>query len=181
MSEPFVYHRGFLAADRADALLATLQERPWQSEHLTLFGRARAVPRLLAWCGDRGLNYRYTGTDHVCGGWWPELGALRRCIAARTGVESNFVLLNRYRAGDDYMGWHRDDERGLACRVASISLGASRRFLIRPSDGERATALDLEHGSLLILDGAVPHSLPRTRRPVGERINLTFRRLGEGT
>jgi len=92
-------------------------------------------------------------------------------------VPSNFVLINFYRNGGDYMGWHADDERGLADRVASVSLGATRRFLLRPPGRNRSLGLDLEPGSLLLLDGSVRHSLPRTRKPVGERVNLTFRQI----
>ncbi len=167
----------------ASALFARLREdAPWRQEWLALYGRRVAVPRMVAWCGEAGLNYRYSGADHTCTGWLPELADLRRRLADRLALTSNFVLLNRYRNGSDYMGWHSDDERGLASTVASVSLGARRRFLLRPpveagGDAPPSQALDLEPGSLLLFDGSMSHSLPRTRRPVGERINLTFRLL----
>lgn len=172
------YRPRFLEPTAASRLLrALLAEAGWVQESLVLFGRRRPVPRLVAWYGDPGVNYRYAGTDHLCDGWLAPLAALRQRLAAELGFVSNLVLLNRYRDGNDAMGWHRDDEPGLDPCVASISLGAPRRFLVRSEPDARAQALTLEHGSLLLLDGARRHALPRTRRPVDERVNLTFRRL----
>lgn len=179
MADPYRYLPEFLPAAEATELFERLRtEVPWQQEWLTLYGRRMPVPRLLAWCGDAGLNYRYSGTDHPCSGWLPALEPLRRRIEEAFGLDSNMVLLNRYRDGSDCIGWHSDDERGLADRIVSVSLGAKRRFLLRLAADSRASLpLDLTHGSLLVMDGRLRHALPRTRRPVGERINLTFRRL----
>ena len=172
------YHRNFLAAAEASELFDSLcHAAHWRQEHLRLFGRSVPVPRLLAWYGDCGLNYRYSGIDHVCRGWLPELAALRQRLRNEFGMCCNLVLLNRYRSGADYMGWHADDERGHGPRVASVSLGAPRRFLVRRMAQPGAESLQLEHGSLLVFPGSRRHSLPRSRRPVGERINLTFRWL----
>lgn len=178
---PFYYHPGFLDAGEADRLRHELTRTlVWRREHLRLYGREVAVPRLITWCGDRGLNYRYSGADHVCHGWPAVLDALRRRLAAELGVAGNFVLINRYRHGQDYMGWHRDDERGLGRWVVSVSLGATRRFLVRLPGQTGSLGLDLEHGSVLVMDGGLRHSLPRTRRPVAERVNLTFRQVAAG-
>jgi alkylated DNA repair dioxygenase AlkB len=172
------YCPGFIDGSAADRLLRCLrQEVPWQSETFSLYGRTHRVPRRVAWFGDAGLNYRYTGSDHFCSGWHPALEELRQEILGRCGVNTNLVLLNRYQDGRDSMGWHTDAERGHAPLVASLSLGGTRRFLIRPVAGQPSQRWDLEHGSLLLLDGRQPHALPKTRRPVAERINLTFRLL----
>ncbi len=176
------YLTGFLGSTQAEALFQELLGGvPWRHERVQLYGRRVTVPRLLGWYGEPGLNYRYAGVDHRCEGWRPSLAALRERLDRELGVPSNLVLLNRYRDGTDCMGWHRDDEPGLARRIVSVSLGAQRRFLVRPPGDEgrpareRSQAFDLEHGSVLVMDGGWRHSLPRTRRPVGERINLTFR------
>lgn len=172
------YRPDFLCPEHADMLYATLLDTvAWQHESLHLYGRRVQVPRLVSWCGDRGLNYRYSGRDHVCTGWWPALETVRRRVADETGLPFNFVLINRYPDGQAYMGWHADDERGMASTVASLSLGATRRFLVRLPGEQRSRALDLEHASLLLLDGGIRHSLPKTRQVVGERVNLTFRHL----
>ena len=184
-TEPgYRYVPSFLAADQADALLRALAVTAnWQRETFRIYGRTVPVPRSVAWWGDAGLNYRYTGVDHPCSGWAPMLLPLRDRIAELLGWQPNLVLGNRYRDGRDYMGYHTDNELGHGPWVASISLGAPRRFLIRAggvshSPRPIADALTLGHGSLLVLRGDLPHALPRTARPVGERINLTFRRLG---
>lgn len=178
------YCPDFLGEDAAWRLFRALHgEVEWAPERLHLYGRTVTVPRLLAWSGSAGLNYRYAGADHVCTGWAEVLLPLRRQVEAQAGQPFNLVLLNRYRTGADYMGWHTDAEPGLGTTVASLSLGAERRFLLRPPDAAdaRSQQLDLAHGSLLLMDGSVPHSLPRTRKPVDERINLTFRFLESGS
>jgi alkylated DNA repair dioxygenase AlkB len=170
------YVPAFLPAPASAELFQWLCEVvPWQQEKIHLYGREHSVPRRVAWFGDPGLDYRYSGRSHPGSGWPPVLEALRDPVAGQLGVRPNFVLLNRYRAGSDSMGWHRDDETGSAPRIASLSLGASRSFLLREEGASRSRRLMLEDGSLLVFDGRVRHSLPKTRRPIGERINLTFR------
>mgnify|MGYP001828918869 CR=1 FL=1 len=150
---------------------------PWQQETIVLFGRETKVPRRVAWFGEAGLDYRYSGRSHPGTGWPEPLDALRARIEQELGQTPNFVLLNRYRTGADSMGWHRDDEAGCTGDIASLSLGADRTFLLRPDCASRSTRLVLEHGSLLVFDGRVRHALPKTRRAAGERVNLTFRVL----
>jgi len=173
------YAPRYLSRRSADGLLAWLLEPGhWREEAVTLFGRRHPVPRLVGCYGDAGLEYRYAGTSHPTSGWPVRLRRLRARLRDDLATDFNFVLLNRYRSGADRMGWHRDDERGLASLVASVSLGAPRRFRVELPDGERRS-LVLEHGSLLCLDGRWRHTLPATRRSVDERVNLTFRHLEE--
>jgi len=170
------YLADFLCRGQADALLAALaSEIAWQGEAIRMFGRAISVPRLVSWCGDAGINYRYSGVDHRCHGWLPAIEPVRGRLADEFGFASQFVLLNRYRDGRDGMGWHTDDEPGQGVWIGSVSLGAPRRFQLRLRAGEPAAALELTHGSLLFMKGSIPHALPKTRRPTGDRINLTFR------
>ncbi|MGE0623066.1 MAG: alpha-ketoglutarate-dependent dioxygenase AlkB [Pseudomonadales bacterium] len=172
------YVPNFLRADEAGELLRwLLAEMPWHRDPIRLFGRSHVVPRLVSWCGDAGLCYRYAGQDHPSEGWPGCLHRLRERLALETGVRFNFLLLNRYRSGADRMGWHRDDEPMTHRTVASISLGAERRFLLRPDRERPSVRLDLEPGSLLLMDRFLPHALPATRRPIGERVNLSFRSL----
>lgn len=172
------YRAGFLAPAEAADLFCRLQtEVAWQTETITLFGKEHQVPRLVAWFGDAHLNYRYAGRGHQGSGWPVLLETLRNRVATELGTTPNFLLLNRYRDGADSMGWHRDDETGHHATIASLSLGAPRAFLLREEGARRSHSLTLEHGSLLLFDGRTRHALPKTRRPVGERINLTFRVL----
>ena len=156
----------------------------WRQEEVTIFGQRRLVPRLVAWHGDPGASYRYSGTDHHPEPWTPDLEHIRAGVSGLSGAVFNAVLLNLYRDGRDGMGWHADDEPELGRDpvIASVSLGAARRFCLRHRR-RKDLKLDLElpHGSLLVMAGPMQHhwvhALPKTRRPVGERINLTFRRV----
>jgi alkylated DNA repair dioxygenase AlkB len=173
-----------LHVERADALLASLRGGiDWQPEHVVIFGQRRLVPRLVAWHGDPDAHYTYSGTDHAPRPWTPELHELREIAETLTGQRYNSVLLNLYRDGRDGMGWHADDEPELGRdpAIASFSLGATRRFRLRHRRRKQVVDLELEHGSLLSMMGETQHhylhSVPKTARPVGERINLTFRQV----
>jgi len=153
----------------------------WQQEQFKIYGREVLAPREIAWCGDAGLNYRYTQLDHRTKGWPEPLAALRDRIQEALNQPFNFLLMNKYVDGSQYMGWHRDDEVGCAGKIASLSVGAVRRFAIDLSADSGAEvarqSVDLANGSLLFFDGRQRHCLRATKRPVGVRINLTFRNL----
>jgi alkylated DNA repair dioxygenase AlkB len=156
----------------------------WRQEEVLIFGQPRLVPRLVAWHGDPQAEYTYSGTPHVPTPWTPPLERIRTRIASLTGHDFNGVLLNRYRDGRDGMGWHADDEPELGRDpvIASVSLGAPRRFSMRHRrrKDQRYDVL-LTHGSLLLMAGPTQHhwlhALPKTAAAVGQRINLTFRRV----
>jgi alkylated DNA repair dioxygenase AlkB len=176
----------WLPAAEADALFAGLRESlPWEVHKVRLFGREVPAPRLSCWIGDPGTAYRYSGQRHQPRPWPACLRPVRARLEAELGAPFNSVLANLYRDGRDAMGWHRDDERdlGRAPVIASVSLGAPRRFLVKPHGDPKAKALALElpHGSLLVMAGEFQrryrHALPRTARQVGPRINLTFRNV----
>jgi alkylated DNA repair dioxygenase AlkB len=174
-----------LSPGEADARFSALRSSiDWRQEDILIFGERRRVPRLVAWHGDPGTTYTYSGTLHEPLPWTAELQSICASVEALTGHRYNSVLLNLYRDGRDGMGWHSDDERELGRDpvIASVSLGASRRFCLRHRRHRHLQSdLLLSHGSLLCMAGATQHhwvhAVPKTRRPVGERINLTFRRL----
>jgi alkylated DNA repair dioxygenase AlkB len=176
-------------ADAAPHLFAALQEGiDWRRHEVRLFGRRVPAPRLSAWYGEPGCTYRYSGTTHEPAPFTPVLQEIRARLAALCGQAFDGVLLNLYRDGNDAMGWHSDDEPelGPAPLIASVSLGATRRFLLRRRDDHaRRHALDLRDGSLLLMEPPLQafwqHALPRTRRRCGPRINLTWRRLRAAT
>jgi alkylated DNA repair dioxygenase AlkB len=171
--------------DEADERFSALRSRiDWRQEDILVCGQRRRVPRLVAWHGDPGTTYTYSGTAHEPLPWTVELQSIRARVEALSGYRYNSVLLNLYRDGRDGMGWHADDEAELGRDpvIASMSLGATRRFCLRHRR-HKDLKLDLllPHGSLLCMGGATQHrwvhALPKTCRPVGERINLTFRLL----
>ena len=175
----------WLPRPQADALLAGLLEAvPWEVHRIRLFGRDVDSPRLSCWIGDPQARYRYSGTLFEPRPWPACLLPLRERLSRELGVAFNSVLVNRYRDGRDAMGWHRDDEPELGPQpvIASVSLGAPRRFSLKGVDaGAVRLSLELPHGSVLVMRGNTQsryrHALPRTAKAVGERINLTFRRI----
>ena len=177
----------WLAPAHADALFARLQETvPWENHRIRMFGREVASPRLSCWIGDPQATYVYSRTRFEPHPWSPVLAALNERVGDACGVRFNSVLANLYRDGADAMGWHSDDEPELGERpvIASLSLGATRRFLLRTRRGRgdaHRLELRLAHGSLLRMGGDTQrryqHALPRMARVTAPRINLTFRRL----
>lgn len=169
--------------EEAAGLFAELRRTiDWQQESILAFGRRVLVPRLVAWHGDPGTSYTYSGTTHQPLPWTPPLARIRDRAAELCGGFFNAVLLNLYRDGRDGMGWHADDEVELGRDpvIASVSLGATRRFCLRHRKRRNLKLnLPLPHGSLLCMSGPTQHhwvhALPKTRTAVGERINLTFR------
>ena len=156
----------------------------WETHVITLFGRKIPSPRLSAWYGDPGARYTYSGLTLEPRPWTPTLGGLRDRLGHDLGAAPNSVLANLYRNGQDSMGWHSDDEPELGPEptIASISLGAPRRFVLRHKHkAAPAVELVLEHGSLLVMSGTTQtfwkHAVPKTTAPVGPRINLTFRTI----
>jgi alkylated DNA repair dioxygenase AlkB len=176
-----LYDPQFLSPAEADALLETLRSAvPWRQEK-TVFGRL--TPRLIAYYADAGQTYTYSGISHEALEWTTELSDIRRRVEEAAGAPFNSLLLNCYRDGSDSVGMHADDEPELGRNpiVPSVSLGATRRFLLKHNETGEKINLDLAHGSLLIMGGTLQHywkhALPKTQAPVGERINLTFRNI----
>jgi alkylated DNA repair dioxygenase AlkB len=177
------YDAAFLsAADAAVAARALVDSLAWEQRTILLFGREIVQPRLIAWAGS--LPYRYSGQTLEPRAAPAVLERLWRRVDEVTDHQFNHVLVNRYRDGSDSMGWHSDDEPELGPDppVASLSLGATRRFVLKPRRGpSRARSLDLTSGSLLFLGGPCQHryrhAVPKQPNACGERINLTFRRV----
>jgi alkylated DNA repair dioxygenase AlkB len=174
------YDPAFFEAQVADALFdRLLRNTPWREE----VGRGRPLPRLIAWYADPGLTYSYSGVIHHALPWTPSLLEVKRRVEDASGAAFNSLLLNRYRDGRDSLAFHTDAEPELGRDpvVASLTLGDARDFVLRHrSSGEKLT-FRLAHGSLLVMGGTTQHhwlhGVPKTAWQVGERINLTFRRV----
>jgi alkylated DNA repair dioxygenase AlkB len=177
-----VLHESFLEPTAADEILARLLgEVSWQHHSITLFGRVVPEPRMSSWIADVGVSYLYSGRRRQPAPWTDTLTYLRDKAGDLAGNRFNSVLANLYRSGNDSMGWHADDEPELGPEpvIASISLGAERRFDFRHNiTGDRASTI-LPHGSLLVMSGesqhAWKHRMAKTARVHEPRINLTFR------
>ena len=172
-----------LGRDPNDLLTALMGNCEWQAETVTLFGKTYPQPRLIAWYGDEGADYTYSGTRHVPLPWTEELRALVQRIEQLSDSRFNSVLLNLYRDGNDSMGLHADDEPELGDEpvIASLSLGEQRTLYFRHRHRRDLDTfnLPLPHGSLLVMRGATQrnwkHGIRKSRKTMGPRINLTFR------
>ena len=168
----------FLSPRESGELLALLVQNCQWEQKPAVFGHLQ--PRLTAACGDPGLTYRYSRTQHTTARWLPEVLQIRDRLEQICG-RYNFCLLNRYRDGRDSMGWHADDEPEMGPVIASLSVGAERRFRLRHNSSRRVLNIDVTGGMLIIMAGEMQkfwqHELPRMKRCSEQRINLTFREL----
>uniref|UniRef100_A0A3P9QGC7 DNA oxidative demethylase ALKBH2 n=1 Tax=Poecilia reticulata TaxID=8081 RepID=A0A3P9QGC7_POERE len=183
--------------EEADNLFRQLEEEvvysTGEEAKVQVFGKVYNIPRKQATYGNTGLTYTYSGVRRLASPWTPTLEYIRNAVTDSTGQQFNFVLINRYKDGQDHMGEHRDDEKELdpSCPIASVSLGAARDFIFRHRDtrGKRSSRqidpvkLELAHGSLLLMNPPTNtfwyHSLPVRKKVLSPRINLTFRRILE--
>ena len=173
----------FLDSAESQSLFQDLEKHvQWKQEPILMFGKRVMQPRLTAWYGDPGAAYRYSGIRMEPLAWIEPLSRIKEKIESRLGTRFNSVLLNYYRNGSDSMGWHRDNEPELGENpvIASLSLGAPRRFCLRAYRNPKVkTEVLLPSGGLLVMRGECQthweHSVPKSARIVMPRINLTFR------
>lgn len=177
-------HRGFYPESQADDFYQQLlTEIAWQQEELQIYGRKINVPRLMCWYGDPEAHYHYSGADHAPYTWTPTLLTLKGDVEAFCACEFNSAMANLYRDGRDSMGCHADDEKELGVNptIASLSFGESRLLRFRHKRSKQKLEIELSHGDLLIMAGALQHhwrhELPKTRQTKQARINLTFRKI----
>ena len=174
----------FIPPEEAQALFESLlKQAEWEQQRTTLYGREVCLPRLTAWHGDANASYTYSGIHHKPAPWTPAMLTIKRRVEAVLDTDFNGVLLNQYRSGMDSVSWHSDDESCMSGLIASVSLGATRKFQIRrkPGKGSPIHHVDLTSGSLLIMLLGMQddwlHCIPKTTKPVAPRINLTFRQV----
>lgn len=153
----------------------------WEDHFITLFGRSVKEPRQSAWFHTEGLAYRYSQSERIAQTFTPLLNDIMTRCAETANATFNSVLANLYRDGTDSMGWHADDEPELGREpvIASVSLGAERRFDFRHRESGDTASVVLPHGSLLVMRGQSQHQwvhrIARTKKVQTPRVNLTFR------
>jgi alkylated DNA repair dioxygenase AlkB len=175
-----VYITDFLLQPEADELHARIKAgAEFHQNYIQLYGK-KAVPRLEAWYGS--WDYPYSKGLILNAAPMPDyLQAVIGRMKEHGYGEYNSVLINRYRDGRDHISWHSDDDFGdPEPTIASMTLGTARPFRLRSlADKTKLVEYTPEHGSLLIMRGRTnaewEHMVPKTAKPTGERINLTFR------
>lgn len=163
-----------------DRLLSDIE---WRNDEAVIFGRHIITKRKVAWYGDDTYTYTYSNITRQSLPWTVELLKLKALAEQLTHARYNSCLLNLYHDGEEGMAWHSDDEKELEPdgAIASLSFGAERRFLFRHKDNKRKVEVSLATGSLLVMRGDTQtywlHSLPKMKKVVSPRVNLTFRTM----
>ena len=174
-----------LPGEDTSVLQRLIEEIPWRQEHVTLWGKTHPQPRLVAWYADAGKSYSYSGVILEATPFTSPLLEIKARVEELCRENFNSVLLNYYRDHRDSMGFHADDEPELgACpSIASLSLGEERTFVMkhRSRDDISDLRIGLTSGSLLLMRGETQsnwkHGIPKTAKPLGPRVNLTFRQI----
>ncbi len=178
----YIYIPNFYTGTIADKYLTRLiNDIKWEQESMKMYGKEVPFPRLTAWYGDQDKPYSFSGITLQPHPWSPGLSKIKNDIEAKANAQFNSVLLNRYRDGNDSISWHTDAEKELGQNpvIASVNFGAERKFQLKHKDTDERIEIVLQHGSLLIMQGELQHfwkhQIPKTKKPLGERVNLTFR------
>ena len=167
------------------ALLTTL---PWQPDIVTLFGKTHVTTRQIVWMGDSDASYQYSGHTRQAIAWTDSVFHVKHHIEqqlSKIGINAEFnsCLLNYYPSGDDGMGYHADDEKELGHQpvIASLSLGATRKFVFKHKKTQDKVELYLESGQLIVMHGDTQkywkHTVTKTKTVLEGRISLTFRQM----
>jgi alkylated DNA repair dioxygenase AlkB len=178
-----LYHPVFFNKSESDKIFKTLLESiAWKQDKIMMYGKELPLPRLSAWYGENNKPYTYSGITLNPLPWNNELLQIKEKIEAEAKVKFTSVLLNRYRNGQDYVGWHTDSEKELGNNpiIGSVNFGATRKFQLRRIDNHKEKfEIELKHGTFLLMGGSTQHfwqhQIPKTATKIGERLNLTFR------
>ena len=178
-----IYYPKFLKDGEATEYFEVIKKNtPWQQDNITVYGKKYAQPRLTALFGNNGKPYSYSNITMQPHEFTEELLAIGSRIETLTNINFTTCLLNLYRDGKDSNGWHADNEKELGQNpiIASVTLGQERYFHLKHRTNKNLKSkILLQHGSLLVMKGETQHQwlhqIPKTAKPIGERINLTFR------
>ncbi len=170
-------------ADATHYFQTLLEDIQWKHDEAKLFGKHYVTKRKAAWYGDEEYTYTYSNTTKTALPWTAPLRELKELIERISGASYNSCLLNLYHDGSEGMAWHSDGEKTLKSRaaIASMSLGAERKFAFKHKRTKETHSIVLEHGSLLLMEGTTQeqwlHRLPPTKKIHEPRVNLTFRKI----
>lgn len=180
-----LYLEQFYNSETSNILFNTLRkEIQWQQDNIKLFGKTYKQPRLTALYAENEKPYSYSNITMYPESFFKDLEQIKSDIEEKIAHKFTTCLANLYRSGNDSNGWHSDNEKELGHNpvIASLSLGATRSFQLKhKTDSSQRFNIELPSGSLLIMKGTTQefwkHQIPKTKKHVGERINLTFRTI----
>ena len=176
------YLKNVFTTTVADQYFSALEKNIlWEHDEGILFGKHYITDRMVAWYGDQPFVYSYSKAPKEALPWTKTLLAIKKTVEEEASCRFNSCLLNYYHHGDEGMGWHSDNEKEMLKEgtIASLSLGATRKFSFKHKKTKETVALELTHGSLLLKKKEIQehwlHSLPKTKKVNSSRINLTYR------
>ncbi|MBB5636850.1 alkylated DNA repair dioxygenase AlkB [Pedobacter cryoconitis] len=182
-TELLAYQPGLFDEKECNMLLQKfIAGTPWQQKVVKMYDKQVLTPRLTAWYANE-ETYDYTSLRKSAPlNWTPELLMIKQRVEAIAGVTFNSVLLNYYRDGNDSVAWHSDNEKALGTHpvIGSVSFGQVRTFEIRnKQDHSDKYSIRLESGALMVMKGNLQtdweHRVPKSKKPMRARVNLTFR------
>ena len=180
------YHPFAFSTEEIKAYFSYLStEIQWQQDVVKLFGKTYITDRKVAWYAEKPFIYRYSGQSKIALPFSPTLLDIKSRVEKLTGSEYNACLLNYYNNGSEGMGWHSDNEKSIRpnSSIASVSLGVTRKFQFKHKTQGLKLDLILDSGSVLDMRGETQefwlHALPKSKKVVGTRINLTFRKMAD--
>ena len=179
-----IYTDSLIPAEKSEFFLLQLSKNiQWKNDESVIFGKHYITRRKTAWYGDRPFNYTYSKIKRTALPWTDELLEIKHIVENNESTKFNSCLLNLYHDGDDGMGWHSDNEKELKKNsvIASVSLGAERKFSFKHKKNKENIDLILGNGSLLVMKEQIQthwmHQLPKSKKISEPRINLTFRTI----
>jgi alkylated DNA repair dioxygenase AlkB len=179
-----LYYKGLIDKENAFFYFDSLYRKiEWKNDEAFIFGKHYITKRKVAWYGEKPFSYTYSKVTKRALPWNKELIQLKNLCESITKSNYNSCLLNLYHDGNEGMAYHSDDESMLLKNgsVASVSLGAERKFRFKHKSNSHTITLLLENGSLLDMRGETQknwlHRLPISKKVLYPRINLTFRTI----
>ncbi len=179
-----LYYDKIIADDQVKQLYdALFNNIHWENERVIMFGKEIITKRKVAFFSDPSISYRYASKTKIGLPWTSTLLIIKNIVESITKESYNACLLNLYHNGEESMGWHSDNEKEIITNssIASLSLGASRKFSFKNKETKESVSIELANGSLLEMKGGVQahwwHALPKSKKVTDARINLTFRQM----
>lgn len=177
------YGKVLSTADASAYFQVLFDEIEWKNDEAMIMGKHIITKRKVAWYADTNFEYTYSKITKRALLWHPALLKLKSIVELKTGDTYNSCLLNLYHTGQEGMAWHSDAEKDLKPQgaIASLTLGAERKFSFKHKQSKQTVSIVLENGSVLVMKGATQthwlHRLPPTTKTLQPRINLTFRTI----
>jgi alkylated DNA repair dioxygenase AlkB len=179
-----LYHENVISDEQIKLFYEELLNNiNWENERVVMFGKEIITKRKVAFYSDESIVYTYAGKTKIGLPWKDPLIILKNIVESLTKQTYNACLLNLYHNGDEAMGWHSDNEKEIIANstIASLSIGASRKFSFKHKVTKETISIQLENGSLLEMKGTIQshwlHALPKSKKITESRINLTFRQM----